>query len=187
MAVASAVCVTDYRHYINLEGDYIMKKFLALLLALVMCVSAFTVAYAADVDVPNEAETTGSESMVGESGKVADDQDPADKASANLGDMIRFIPLTIDVSYNKVVVDGYFVNLSTTYHVGSFRDVTMDVYEGGSFLIGADFGTIHDFTLNPLSSVRQSFAFNGWHNLNYGSYSCGDDFYCVVACTFSKW
>ena len=164
-----------------------MKKILALLLALVMCVSAFTVAYAADVDVPNEAETTSSESMVNENGKVADDQDPTDKASATLGDMIRFIPLTIDVSYNKVVVDGYFVNLSTTYTVGNFRDVTMDVYEGGSLLVAADFGKIHDFTLKPLSTVRQSFIFNGWHDLNYGSYSCGDIFYCVVSCTFSKW
>lgn len=115
---------------------------------------------------------------------------PAASASSSaeptVGDLIHFIPTTVDVEDNAVTVYGYFINLNKNYRVSNFKEYEMDLYIDGELIISGEFGTINSFTVEPLGMVYQSFTFNGAHDLNVGSYVAGDDWYCVVGCSFSK-
>lgn len=110
-----------------------------------------------------------------------------DKATPSVGQLIRFIPVTIDVTRNEVKVRGYFVNMNESKAVGSFEKVKMNVYRDGKFLVGGNFGTIHDFIIDPLSLDYEGFSFGGSHDLNTGSFACGDSYYCVLECSFSTY
>ena len=155
-----------------------MKKFLALILALMLVFSLAT-SVSAEVGSTNEAESVDYENPV-----VDIDEN---KASPSVGDLVRFVPMTIDVSTNKVIVRGYFINMNTNKAVGSFKNVKMNVYKDGSYLVGGSFGTIDDFTIEPLRMEYDGFSFSGSHNLNPGSYSCNDLFYCAVDCSFTSY
>ena len=146
-----------------------MKKFLALILVLMLVFSLAT-SVSAEVGSTNEAESIDE-----------------NKASPSVGDLVRFVPMTIDVSTNKVIVRGYFINMNTNKAVGSFKNVKMNVYKDGSYLVGGSFGTIDDFTIEPLRMEYDGFSFSGSHNLNPGSYSCNDLFYCAVDCSFTSY
>lgn len=105
-------------------------------------------------------------------------------ASADMGDLIRFIPTEITVSTNKVLVEGYFVNLNDDVTVKNFTNFEMDVYLDGDLLVSGSFGTINEFSVKPMGVKYQSFTFNGEHDLNEGTYTCGDKFYAVFTCDF---
>lgn len=105
-------------------------------------------------------------------------------ASADISDLIRFIPTEIVVSTNKVEVSGYFVNLNADVTVKDFTDFEMEVYQDGELLVEGSFGEIDAFSIKPLSVQYQSFTFNGAHDLNEGTYSCGDAVYAVFTCNY---
>lgn len=105
-------------------------------------------------------------------------------ASADMGDLIRFIPTEIVVSTDKVEVKGYFVNLNEDVTVKNFTDFDMEVYLDGDLLVDGSFGDINQFTVKPLGVKYQSFTFNGSHDLNEGTYSCGDKFYAAFTCDY---
>lgn len=105
-------------------------------------------------------------------------------ASADISDLIRFIPTEIVVSTNKVEVSGYFVNLNADVTVKDFTDFEMEVYQDGELLVEGSFGEINAFSIRPLSVQYQSFSFNGAHDLNEGTYSCGDTIYAVFTCNY---
>ena len=105
-------------------------------------------------------------------------------ASADISDLIRFIPTEIVVSANKVEVSGYFVNLNADVTVKDFTDFEMEVYQDGELLVEGSFGEIDAFSIKPLSVQYQSFTFNGAHDLNEGTYSCGDAVYAVFTCNY---
>ena len=107
-------------------------------------------------------------------------------ASADIGDLIRFLPTTITVSTNKVVVEGYFVNLNQDVTVSNFTDFEMNVYLSGDLLVEGSFGTINSFSISPLRTKYQSFTFNGAHDLNNGTYTCNDNFYTAFSCNFKS-
>ena len=105
-------------------------------------------------------------------------------ASADISDLIRFIPTEIVVSTNKVEVSGYFVNLNADVTVKDFTDFEMEVYQDGELLVEGSFGEINAFSIMPLIVQYQSFTFNGAHDLNEGTYSCGDAVYAVFTCNY---
>ena len=105
-------------------------------------------------------------------------------ASADISDLIRFIPTEIVVSTNKVEVSGYFVNLNADVTVKDFTDFEMEVYQDGELLVEGSFGEINAFSIKPLSVQYQSFTFNGAHDLNEGTYSCGDTIYAAFTCNY---
>lgn len=107
-------------------------------------------------------------------------------AEPSVGDLIHFIPTTVDVTDSAVTVKGYFINLNENYRVSNFREYEMDLYIDGELIVSGNFGTINNFTVEPMGMVYQTFTFNGAHDLNVGSYVAGDDWYCVVSCTFSR-
>ena len=107
-------------------------------------------------------------------------------ASADTGDLIRFVPTEIEVTTNKIVVEGYFVNMNSDVSVKNFREVEMKVYQDGDLLVEGDFGTINEFTISPMRMKYQSFTFNGSHDLKNGSYTCNDRCYVVVNCSFTS-
>ena len=153
-----------------------MKKTLAFILAVVMILSLSAVVFADDAVDEAVAETVTTESPIVDKGE--------DKATPSAGQLIHFIPTTIDVTSENVKVSGYFVNLNNT-SVSTFEDYKMDVYRNGNYLVGGSFGKINDFTINPYSVKYQSFTFTGGdHGLNHGSYSCDDRCYCVASFSF---
>lgn len=105
-------------------------------------------------------------------------------ASPDMSDLLRFIPTEIIVSADKVEVNGYFVNLNEDVTVKNFTDFEMAVYQDGDLLVEGSFGEINAFSMKPLSVQYQSFAFNGAHDLNEGTYSCGDDIYAAFTCNY---
>ncbi len=110
-----------------------------------------------------------------------------DPGSDEIADRIRYLPTQIKVTKENVFVDGYFVNLNPHTKVRSFNDVTMAVYLGGELLIDADFGTLNDFAIEPLSLKRQDFTFQGdfTETLNEGTFICDDTFYVLLDLTFT--
>ena len=105
-------------------------------------------------------------------------------AKADMGDLLRFVPTHIDVTSNKVSVEGYFVNLNTSTTVKNFTDFEMSVYLAGDLLVEGNFGDITEFSISPLSVRKHTFNFNGSHELTEGSYDCDDEFYAVFSCSF---
>ena len=105
-------------------------------------------------------------------------------ASPDMSDLIRFIPTEIVVSTNKVEVSGYFVNLNGDVTVKDFTDFEMEVYQDGELLVEGSFGEIDAFSIKPLSVQYQSFTFDGAHELNEGTYSCGDTIYAAFTCNY---
>lgn len=110
-----------------------------------------------------------------------------DPGSDDIADRIRYLPLQIKVTKEGVFVDGYFVNLNPHTKVDSFDEASMAVYLGGVLLVDADFGTLNDFSIAPLSLNRQTFTFQGDYTetLNEGTYSCDDTFYVLSDFVFS--
>ena len=104
--------------------------------------------------------------------------------SPDMSDLLRFIPTEIIVSADKVEVSGYFVNLNEDVTVKNFTDFEMAVYQDGDLLVEGSFGEINAFSIKPLSIQYQSFTFNGAHDLNEGTYSCGDTIYAVFTCNY---
>lgn len=111
-----------------------------------------------------------------------------DPGSDEIADRIRYLPTQIKVTKENVVVDGYFVNLNPHTKVSSFNEASMAVYLGGELLIDADFGTLNDFAIEPLSLERQNFTFQGDYTetLNEGTFICDDTFYVLLDFTFIR-
>lgn len=105
-------------------------------------------------------------------------------ASPDMSDLLRFIPTEIIVSTDKVEVSGYFVNLNADVTVKDFTDFEMAVYQDGELLVEGSFGEIDAFSMKPLSVQYQSFTFDGAHELNEGTYSCGDTIYAAFTCNY---
>lgn len=105
-------------------------------------------------------------------------------ASPDMSDLLRFIPTEIIVSTDKVEVSGYFVNLNADVTVKDFTDFEIEVYQDGELLVEGSFGEIDAFSIKPLSVQYQSFTFNGAHDLNEGTYSCGDTIYAAFTCNY---
>lgn len=105
-------------------------------------------------------------------------------ASPDMSDLLRFIPTEIIVSTDKVEVSGYFVNLNADVTVKDFTDFEIAVYQDGELLVEGNFGEIDAFSMKPLSVQYQSFTFDGAHELNEGTYSCGDTIYAAFTCNY---
>ena len=105
-------------------------------------------------------------------------------ASPDMSDLLRFTPTEIIVSTDKVEVSGYFVNLNADVTVKDFTDFEMAVYQDGELLVEGSFGEIDAFSMKPLSVQYQSFTFDGAHELNEGTYSCGDTVYAAFTCNY---
>ena len=105
-------------------------------------------------------------------------------ASPDMSDLLRFIPTEIIVSTDKVEVSGYFVNLNADVTVKDFTDFEIAVYQDGELLVEGNFGEIDAFSIKPLSVQYQSFTFDGAHDLNEGTYSCGDTIYAAFTCNY---
>lgn len=163
-----------------------MKRIVALLLAVLMLMSVTVCAFAEQTnqtdnktnDISAEANATAKKEE--ERRNRGDTKD----SSPSMGDLIRFIPITIDVSRNEVTVEGYFINLNDV-PVSNFRDFEMDVYRNNQLLISGYFGNINSFTVYPGVACYQCFTFMGSHNLNTGFYVCDDLCYAVTAFQFS--
>lgn len=154
-----------------------MRKVLAFILAALMLFSLSAFAFADDEADTAVAETVSTEGPIVDKG--------TDKATPSEGELIHFIPTTIDVTSENVKVSGYFINLNSDVSVGNFEDFEMDVYRNGSYLVGGSFGKIHEFMIRPFSVKAHSFTFTGGdHGLTHGSYSCDDRCYSVINCTF---
>ena len=160
-----------------------MKKVLAMMLAIMLCLGTAACVYAEEA-VDNEAVAVNEEAKV--TLAKAGGEGESKSSGMNVGDLIRFIPTSIEVSSRKVQVFGYFVNLNSDYAVKNFRNFEMDVYLDGTLLTSGDFGTIHEFKIEPFGIQYQSFTYNGSHDLNTGSYQCDDRCYCVISCTFTS-
>lgn len=108
--------------------------------------------------------------------------------SSELAYSIRFLPTAINVNSSDIEVEGYFLNLSTQYEVGNFRDFEMDVYKHGQWIASGEFGTINRFMVPPCSVYFQSFTYNSGYsqNLKQGSYDCNDSYYAVIGANFSS-
>ena len=105
-------------------------------------------------------------------------------ASAEIGDLLRFLPTEIDVQENQVIVQGYFVNLNRNITVKDFTEFEIAVYLSGDLLVEGEFGDINAFSIGPMGTKFQSFTFQGPHELNEGTYTCDDSCYAIFACNF---
>lgn len=164
-----------------------MKKVLAVLMALVLCLGVTMCAYAEQAEevIDNEAASISETAEATQELEAADAAGDASKAGgSHVGDLIRFIPAYLEVSSNKVTVYGFFINLNSDCAVGGFRNYKMDIYEGSQLLISGTFGTINNFTIEPYGMKYQSFTYNGKHRLNAGTYVCDDRTYSVCSYNF---
>ena len=164
-----------------------MKKGIAIILAVAIGLF-FTVSAMADEAQPKTdnitSETSEAANATNKKAEQSAAKDTQKASQPDVADLLRFVPTTIEVNTNQVVVSGYFINLDSSKSVSSFQNFEMDVYMGGSLLVSGYFGTINDFTVYPGRSVYQSFTFNGAHSLNAGFYVCDDSCYCVTAFNF---
>lgn len=163
-----------------------MKKILSLILAISMILAVAVCAHAENAeDTGNQTSDISSEANATQKKEEENQNEEATKDSGiSMGDLIRFIPITIDVSRNEVTVEGYFINLNDR-SVSNFKDFEMDVYRNNQLLISGYFGTINSFTVLPGKACYQSFTFTGPHNLNTGFYVCDDICYAVTCFRFS--
>ncbi|MBR5110035.1 MAG: hypothetical protein IK099_07555 [Clostridia bacterium] len=104
-----------------------------------------------------------------------------------VSDRIHFVPTVIKVTSDSVTVEGYFVNLNTSYYVENFRNFTLRVYMDGDLLLKGDFGTLNKFSVSPLGTRIQSFTWNGRQGLKTGTYSCDDSFNCTWSGSFTQY
>lgn len=104
---------------------------------------------------------------------------------APIGYYIRFIPTLIKVGSDTVKVEGYFVNLNNDVAVKNFKEFNLNVYQNGKLISKGDFGTINQFTVEPLGVWKQTFTFNGKHGLSIGTYACNEDYSCTFSCKFT--
>lgn len=163
-----------------------MKRTIAILLALLVILTATVCANAEGTektdnstsDISFEAKATVKKEEENKDREVTKDSGPS------MGDLIRFIPITIDVSYNEVTVEGFFVNMNDV-SISNFREFEMDVYRNNQLLISGYFGDINNFTVYPGRTQYQGFTFRGSHNLNNGFYVCDDFCYAVPVFRFS--
>ena len=165
-----------------------MKKFLAVIVSLVFCFGAAACAFAEEAMV-FETDKVFEEPMAAQKKAAEEEADETRSGSSKLttGDLIHFIPVTMEVSSKKVSVSGYFVNLNSDKAVEDFRDFEMDVYLEGKLLSSGDFGDLSDFTINPFGVKYFTFNYNGKHSLKNGNYKCNDRTYCVISCTFTSY
>lgn len=163
-----------------------MKKSLSfiLILMLVLCFSAISV-YAYDdnatdiIMLPDEVELSSEDGVPSKA--------PYAASGSVIPEWIKFIPTWISVTSNQVKVEGYFVNFNHEHSVKTFREFSMDVYVDGRLIVSGDFGTINDFTIEPLGMKFQSFTFNGTHsNHSNGNNNCGDSYYTKTAFRFTS-
>ena len=162
-----------------------MKKRIALLMAIMMILTAAVCAYA-DESAENNNQTKDISTEANATAKKAAEKENEEVTKANgpsLGDLIRYVPVTIDVSNDEVTVEGCFVNMNDV-SVLDFRDFEMDVYMGGQLLISGYFGDINSFTVYPDGVCYQSFTFMGSNDLNPGYYVCDDSCYTMTAFSF---
>ena len=163
-----------------------MKRTIAILLAFFIILTATVCANAEETektynktsDISFEAEATAKKEAENKDKEMTKDSGPS------MGDLIRFIPITIDVSYNEVTVEGFFVNMNDVA-IGNLREFEMDVYRDNQLLISGYFGDINNFTVYPGRTQYQGFTFMGSHNLNNGYYVCDDFCYAVPVFRFS--
>ncbi|MBR3016629.1 MAG: hypothetical protein IKH57_06065 [Clostridia bacterium] len=104
---------------------------------------------------------------------------------APIGYYIRFIPTMITVGSETIKVEGYFVNLNSDVEVKNFKEFEMSVYENNKLVAQGDFGTINQFTVEPLGVWKQTFTFNGKHSMKIGTYSCDEKYSATFSCKFS--
>jgi hypothetical protein len=166
-----------------------MKKGLSIILAVMLCLvfagSAFAGEAPAEESYVNSTETISTEpGATLKKTAAAEEANKAGGSTPSTGELLRFIPITIDVESSKVVVSGYFINMSNNT-VSNFTDFEMDAYMNGTLLVSGYFGNINKFTVYPGSTKYQTFTFTGSHGLNAGSYVCDDTFYCVTAFSFT--
>ena len=165
-----------------------MKKVLAVLIALGLCLSVAVCAFAEETEeevLNNDAESVSEVAEATQEKEAAEDAGDADKSSGSYtGDLIRFVPMYLEVSSNKVTVKGVFINLNTDCAVGKFRNFKMDLYQGSKLISSGNFGTINEFTIEPFGMKYQTFTYNGKHNLNSGTYVCDDRIYSVCSYKF---
>ena len=165
-----------------------MKKVLAVLMAMMLCLGMTAAAWAEVV--PPEAENceaviVSEEALATIEKDAAESEGDASKSNSSLaGELIRFIPAYIEASTNKLTVYGFFFNMNTDVAVGGFRNYKMDIYYGNQLIASGDFGTINDFTIEPLGLRYQSFTYNGKHRLKNGTAVCGDKTYSVTSYKF---
>lgn len=163
-----------------------MKKVFVIFLML-MIIASLSVACAEGAEIANEAVSVSSEPIVANEKASQETTDTkGSSASPDVGDLIRFVPTTIDVTNSSVTVYGYFINMNTDRAVMDFKEFEMDVYMKDNLLISGSFGKIHEFTIEPLRMKYQSFTFDKSHDLSPGSYVCNDTCYCYIGCSFSS-
>lgn len=195
-----------------------MKKIIALLLSLMMCICTFSVLAEAttiaeplpepaqqeavlpnsDTDVTEETAHSSDqnvqvENVTSADGKISEiSEGPVSLEGLSQGDsrstddlistanLIRYIPVVIIID-DDINVLGYFVNLNDNVAVGNFYDFELTVYASGKRIADGEFGTINQFTIEPLGSVLQAFTFEGaGKQYQSGTYVCKDDDYALT-------
>ena len=104
---------------------------------------------------------------------------------APIGYYIRFLPTLITVGNDYIKLEGYFVNLNSDVAVKNFKEFEMSVYENNKLIAKGNFGTINQFTVEPLGMWKQTFTYNGKHSMKIGTYSCDEKYSCTFSCKFS--
>ncbi len=172
-----------------------MKKLISLLLVLMLCLSLVPAVFAeeaapaeepaAELETVTEEEPSNVAEEIFTEGPMVENET---KAYLSAGDLIRFIPVVIDVTKSYVEVQGYFVNMNSNITISDFTNFEMDIYQGGDFIISGYFGKINSFSVYPLSAKYQSFTFTGdyTYGLNTGSYTCDDLTCAAVGFSFSS-
>lgn len=107
-------------------------------------------------------------------------------ATTSHADLIRFLPTLITVTYDSVIVDGYFVNMNNDCSVSNFDDVDLSIYIEDELLVEGNFGRINSFRVYPNSSYFQRFTFNRPGGLNTGKYVCNESCYALMDCSFKS-
>lgn len=98
---------------------------------------------------------------------------------------LRYVPISVEVSQERVLIEGAFVNLSGEKNVVELTNLDLKLYLGGEYLVGGTFDTPVEVYVPTMGVCMHSFEFLGEHDLNAGYYDCTDDFYVVFDATIS--
>ncbi len=158
-----------------------MKKLFTVLLVFLMVFTFASAVWAQEFEIPEDGDPANEAIMFGTDDLVTK------AGNSVIAERIRYIPIEVYVTSQRVEIYGYFVNMNNSTYVKNFRDFSLSLYQDGEFLLSATFGNLNSFTIPPLSMRYQSFTITGWHNLNSGDYICDDGSYAYTGFNFSSY
>ncbi len=109
-------------------------------------------------------------------------------AAPTESDLFRYIPTYVEISGDKAVVEGYFVNMSNKT-LTDIRDMEMTIYQDGESLMSGGFSSSHlnGYEFAPKSITQWTFTYtDAGRDFSDGTHVVDSNVYALFSCSISS-